>query len=156
VGEESSVQLKLLTLNSISTWSSLPPTPPHPKINSYYHMTDTVIQYIIIQYYMTNTAIRYVIIRYYMTDTVNRCGTILNIYIVCSNAKSSCSWYGMKIIVRCTFQHRFFSEALEFTMALNCIILHQKRSEGFVGRGAALDPAGSMGSPLDPRPESMA
>jgi len=33
----------------------------------------------------------------------------------------------MKIIARCTFQHRFFSEELEFTMALNCINLHQKR-----------------------------
>jgi len=38
-------------------------------------------------------------------------------------------------------------------MALNCINLHQK---GFGGRGAAPDPAGGLGSPLDPRPESMA
>jgi len=38
-------------------------------------------------------------------------------------------------------------------MALNCIYLHQK---GFGGRGAAPDLAGGLGSPLDPRPESMA
>jgi len=37
-------------------------------------------------------------------------------------------------------------------MALNCINLHQK---GFGGRGAAPDPAGGLGGPLDP-PESMA
>jgi len=48
-------------------------------------------------------------------------------------------------------------------MALNCINLHQKRSEDFGGgaatgevRGAAPDLAGGLGSPLDPRPESMA
>jgi len=38
-------------------------------------------------------------------------------------------------------------------MALNCINLHQK---GFGGRGAAPDPTGGLGGPLDPRPESMA
>jgi len=42
--------------------------------------------------------------------TVNRYGTILNIYIVCSNAQSSCSRYGMKITLRCTFQHIFFQK----------------------------------------------
>jgi len=41
-------------------------------------------------------------------------------------------------------------------MVLNCINLHQKRSDGFGGQGAAPDPAGGLGSPLDPRPESMA
>jgi len=41
-------------------------------------------------------------------------------------------------------------------MALNCINLHQKRSKGFGGRGAAPDPTGGLGGPLDPRPESMA
>jgi len=38
-------------------------------------------------------------------------------------------------------------------MALNCINLHQK---GFGDRGAAPDPAGGQGGPLDPRPGSMA
>jgi len=41
-------------------------------------------------------------------------------------------------------------------MALNYINLHQKRPEGFGGRGAAPDSAGGLGSPLDPRPGSMA
>jgi len=38
-------------------------------------------------------------------------------------------------------------------MALNCINLHQK---GFDGWGAAPNPAGGLGGPLDSRPESMA
>jgi len=38
-------------------------------------------------------------------------------------------------------------------MALNCINLHQK---GFGSRGAAPDPAGGLGGPMDPRLGSMA
>jgi len=48
---------------------------------------------------------------------------------------------------------QIFSKELEFTMALNCINLHQKSSEGF---GAAPDLLGAYEAPWTPPPESMA